>query len=629
MEQISLGAELPSPILKELMRQLAFREKRAISAARVVSEQESRRVTRLAAAIVEQIQARQIQTLEFVQAALAGQLDAAQAETTVLLLKQSSAVADALLISLRQVLAGEPVEPRVLLTDFAVRQLLGNLQARLSEVQSNGAKIRFARSGALLRSDPPTLERLLRALVTYATEMGGAERIVIGCRRRAGRILIEVWVRSSSAAIATVGTNAARGLEEGRLFYDLLVSRFGALLGHQAEIACRSDRVSVFRIWLDEAQDASIETAAEPVSAASGAIIVVAEDAALRRSLAIMLECWTYQVMEVASSLELIASHRDRPLDPVCVVFDVPPAVENPDTVKARIDAMRQALGATIPAVVLRNARQVEMPELCIGLEKPVVAAEVQRSIQRLVSLTRTPAAKASVDTSRTVFFIGSDLFQLMPAPLATIRQYDGPQAFASASVLGQEGCVVVDADMPDVLLISFLNYMAEERPHLPVIVISSDARPKRVVRAMRAGALDYLRKPAQPPELQACVEHAFAVARQRARQTQRPRRAELPNLTARERNVLDGVYGGQSSKIIAYELGISQRTVEYYRAALMKKLGVSTIPDFVRLVIEAGGPAAFPTLPTRKHGIARSKKSAWRSPADVRHQRHETRVLE
>ena len=576
----------PPSTVRGLLQQLTVLEKRAISAARLESERESRKVTRLGAAIVDQLQARQIQTLEFVQAALAGPSDAAQAEAAMVLLKRSSAVADALLNSLKQVLSDEPAEGPAL-TDFAVHQLFGKLQARLSAAQPSGTKIRTVRSSAIFRSDLRTLEKLLRALVIYATEMGSAECILIGCRRRAGKILIEVWIRSAAAEIATVGATAsARSPGQEDLFHDVVAKRCGALLGHHAQCARLSDRVSVFRIWPDVAQDRPVQIAADPVPAAAGAILVVGEDAALRRSLSIMLERWTYQAVEVASALELMKAHGDRPLDPVCVVFDVPPAIGNPEAVRAGIDAIRHAFGKTIPVVVLRSAHRIDMPELSIDLEKPVVAGEVLRSIQHLVSLTRTRARKTSVDNSRTVFFIGTDSFPQTSAPLATIRHYGGTRAFASDSILGQEGCVVVDADTPGVLLVPFLKYMAEERPHLPVIVMSTDVRPNRVVSAVRAGAFDYLRKPLRLQEFQACVENALSVAGQRAGQMRRPGRKELPKLTTRERNVLDGVYSGQSSKVIAYELGISQRTVEYYRAALMKKLDATSIPDLVRLVI-------------------------------------------
>jgi two-component system, chemotaxis family, CheB/CheR fusion protein len=109
-------------------------------------------------------------------------------------------------------------------------------------------------------------------------------------------------------------------------------------------------------------------------------------------------------------------------------------------------------------------------------------------------------------------------------------------------------------------------------------------------VKAMKAGAIDFLEKPIHLDQLLASIDSALELASDSTKQLalHRAATARLAGLTARQRNVLDFVLQGRPNKIIAHELGISQRTVESHRAAVMKRAGVKTLPDLIRLVIAA-----------------------------------------
>jgi two-component system CheB/CheR fusion protein len=109
-------------------------------------------------------------------------------------------------------------------------------------------------------------------------------------------------------------------------------------------------------------------------------------------------------------------------------------------------------------------------------------------------------------------------------------------------------------------------------------------------VQAMKAGAADFLEKPIRPEELLASIERALERAQDSAKlATWRKTAAErIAQLTPRERDVMDLVVEGRPNKIIAYDLGVSQRTVENHRAAVMKKTGAASIPDLIRLVMAA-----------------------------------------
>ena len=111
-------------------------------------------------------------------------------------------------------------------------------------------------------------------------------------------------------------------------------------------------------------------------------------------------------------------------------------------------------------------------------------------------------------------------------------------------------------------------------------------------VRAMKAGASDFLAKPVRPDELLASIERALERGQDLAKLSAwRNTAAErIVTLSRRERGVLDLVVQGRQNKVIAHELGISQRTVENHRAAVMRKAGVGSLPDLIRLVMAAGG---------------------------------------
>ena len=110
-------------------------------------------------------------------------------------------------------------------------------------------------------------------------------------------------------------------------------------------------------------------------------------------------------------------------------------------------------------------------------------------------------------------------------------------------------------------------------------------------VRAMKAGAVDFIEKPVEPDELIASIERALepnAGFGQAFRSAMRPPRNASPDLTPREHSVMDLVLAGRPSKNIAADLGISQRTVENHRASIMKKTGSKSIPALIRMALAA-----------------------------------------
>jgi two-component system response regulator FixJ len=152
-------------------------------------------------------------------------------------------------------------------------------------------------------------------------------------------------------------------------------------------------------------------------------------------------------------------------------------------------------------------------------------------------------------------------------------------------------GCIVTDIRMPDISGIDLLKKVKETNPALPVIVITGHGDVPLAVEAMKLGAADFLEKPFDDDALIAAI-HA-AITQGRDREGQEARIAELrsrfESLSAREREVLGGLVAGHPNKVIAYDLGISPRTVEVYRANVMTKMRAQSLSDLVRMALLTG----------------------------------------
>ncbi|MBA3941187.1 MAG: DNA-binding response regulator [Sphingopyxis sp.] len=153
------------------------------------------------------------------------------------------------------------------------------------------------------------------------------------------------------------------------------------------------------------------------------------------------------------------------------------------------------------------------------------------------------------------------------------------------------EGCVLLDVRMPEMDGLEVQEALRERGVTMPVIVLTGHADVSIAVRAMKGGAVDFLEKPFEKAVLIAAIEAAFD--RLTAADGAAARAAEanvvLGVLTPREREVLEGLAQGLPNKTIAYDLGISPRTVEVHRANLMAKLDVRSLSDALRLAFAAG----------------------------------------
>lgn len=153
------------------------------------------------------------------------------------------------------------------------------------------------------------------------------------------------------------------------------------------------------------------------------------------------------------------------------------------------------------------------------------------------------------------------------------------------------EGCILLDVRMPDMDGLEVQQALIGRGITMPVIILTGHGDVTIAVHAMKAGAVDFLEKPFEKATILASIETAFG--RLAAADDIATRASEahilLGALTPRERDVLEGLAQGLPNKTIAYDLGISPRTVEVHRANLMSKLDVRSLSDALRIAFAAG----------------------------------------
>lgn len=199
--------------------------------------------------------------------------------------------------------------------------------------------------------------------------------------------------------------------------------------------------------------------------------------------------------------------------------------------------------------------------------------------------------------TDRVVHVIDDDevvrqslAFLLSSAGLA-VRVHESAVAFLDVLPEVQEGCVITDIRMPQMDGLELQRRLHEMRTALPVIVMTGHGDVPLAVEAMKAGAIDFIEKPFDDEILLSAIRSALA---RRARDSERDaRRAAIRDrvqrLSEREGEVLERLVAGKVNKVIAYELGISPRTVEIYRANVMTKMQADSLSDLVRMVLVEG----------------------------------------
>lgn len=196
-----------------------------------------------------------------------------------------------------------------------------------------------------------------------------------------------------------------------------------------------------------------------------------------------------------------------------------------------------------------------------------------------------------------TVFLVDDDasvikaLSRLMRLKGFDVRSYTSPQEFLTHHDAAIPGCAVFDVSMPGLDGLELQRALTAGGSQRPVIFITGKGDIPTSVRAMKAGALDFLTKPVSNADLLGAIARAEEqdIKSRQIDAELTSIEAKIATLTPRELEVLKHIVAGQLNKQIAYDLGTAERTIKFHRSALMKKLGIRAVADLVRMAEKAG----------------------------------------
>jgi len=507
--------------------------------------------------------------------------------------------------------------------DFPISDLLEVMQTEYAyHAKAHRLELRIMPCRLTVRSDPRLLEQMVRNLLSNAVKYTKNGRVLLGCRRAGGKLRIEVWDTGLGIPTGQLHDifrefhqidNPARELSRGLGLGLAIVQRLGDLLGHTVEVRSREGSGSVFSVEVPLASEARpaalvrIEPAHEKVGTRTGLILIVEDDPAVRDALERLLVAEGHQTMTAddgEAAVALIARDTVQP-DMVVIDYNLPGGLTGVQ-IMARI---RDMLGHDLPSLILTGDISTgTLSEVVLRgythRSKPIEAGELTRIVQQFLAkpkpasgvTARQPTGTAAPNPETVVFVVDDDggvrnaISAMLLAEGRRVESYASGEEFFKHYHSGSRDCLLVDARMPGMSGLQVLHKLTSEGHRLPAIMITGDGDVRMAVRAMQAGAADFIEKPFGREELLASIERAIERTWGSAKLSAQRHVAanRLASLTARQQEVLDLVLAGHPSKNIAADLGISQRTVENHRAEIMKKAGVRSLPALVRLTFAA-----------------------------------------
>jgi two-component system CheB/CheR fusion protein len=586
-----------------------------------------------------------LQALVLLQGGLAETVEGERPRKMVARLGETLAVMSGMLSTL---LGINQIEPGAVQADkirFPIRELLDQIRSEFTyQARSRGLELLVLPCSLSVHSDPRLLNQMVRNLLANAIKYTKRGRVLVGCRRRAGVLSVEIW--DTGAGLPADVFQAAleeepkpgRGGIQGLGLGLSIVQWLGSVLGHRVRVHSKPDKGSVFSIEVALAAEDTGARHEPPLLARertaggdvrrTGAILIVEDDPEVRELLEFFLQDEghrTATALDGSAALELVERDALQP-DLLLVDYNLPNGVSG----FGLAQQLRESLGRDLPVIVLTGALPTEGPRdatlpNCVTFGKPLKLPALSQVIQYLLptslatvpataaapaeqplpaeEASRTPSARAGRAEPSIIFVVDDDSY-IRDAIRAVLEEdgqivegYPDCESFLAAYQPGREACLLLDAYLPGMSGLSLLQRLNESDQLLPSIMITGNSDVPMAVQAMKAGALDFIEKPVTRAELLACVGRALEQSRDSSKMSAQREAAanQVAGLSPRQRQIMELVLAGQSSKIIAWNLGIAQRTVEAHRAWIMKKTGAKSLPQLARVAFAANwkGPAA------------------------------------
>jgi two-component system CheB/CheR fusion protein len=582
-----------------------------------------------------------LQTLTLLQGLLSSKVEGEAARKLVALLEQTVGAMSGMLNTLLDINQIDAGVVQVETSRFALNVLLDRMRDEFTyHARAKNLSFRVLPCSLMVETDPRLLEQILRNLITNALKYTHTGKVLLGCRRRPGGV--SIWIVDTGVGIPAeelaaifeeyhqldnVARERARGLGLGLS----IVQRLGALLKVKVRVASNLGRGSTFAIDVRRVEPATEPAPVDPDEAANGAlvahrlgsILIVEDDPEVRDLLAQALAAAGHRIHAYADGLEALDAVNDGRVafDLILADYNLPSGMHG-----LRLAAkLRQTRAAPIPTIILtgdtsaETLRSIDAAD-CVSLHKPVKLAILLATVDAAFAKTALPilegptaavaggvgasdgwSAAASAETQdrgAAVIYVVDDDALVLDLIAAVLRQdgfevqtYAECESFLQAYQPGRHGCLILDAHLPGLNGLELMTRMRAAGDPLPVVIITGGGDLAMAVKALKAGASDFIEKPLRREELLASVERALVQSRDSgaAEAWRDAAKGQLGALTSRQREIMDMVLAGHPSKNIAADLGISQRTVENHRAAIMHKTGAKSLPALARLAIAAG----------------------------------------
>ncbi len=566
-----------------------------------------------------------LQTLTLLQGLLAKHVEGERAQKLLARFDETLSAMSGMLNTLLDINQIEAGTVRAEKIAFPIDELFDRLRDEFTyHAQAQKLSLRVVSCGLSIHSDPQLLEQMIRNLLSNALKYTKHGKMLLGCRRRKGKLSIEVWdtgIGIPSKELHAIFEeyhqidNAARERNRGLGLGLSIVQRLGKLLDHRISVRSKPEKGSVFAIEvvlppsglahkpedLRPGADGAIVESARP----AGTILIVDDDPEVRDLLELLLEDEGYRTATApdgVAALELVAQETVRP-DLILADYNLPNGLNGLQLVAK----LRGKLRREIPIIILTGdistgtLRDIARQE-CVQLNKPVKPKELTEAIQRLLAKSAMPSplprpAAAAGDPGPPVIFVVDDDNQLRTT-IRSVLEDDGRivedfaacEAFLAAYRPGREACLLIDAYLPGMNGLELLKRLNDAGDRLPAIMITGDSDVPMAVQAMKAGASDFIEKPVSHAELLAAVARALEQSRDATKLSawREDAATRVSSLTSRQRQIMELVLAGHPSKNIAADLGISQRTIENHRASIMKKTGSKSLPALARLALAA-----------------------------------------
>ncbi len=560
-----------------------------------------------------------LQTLILLQGILAGRTQAKQDRE---LLDRIGETIGAMSGMLNALLDINQIEAGVIATDlsrFPIDDLLCRMREEFSyHAHARGLRLRVVPCSVQVFSDRRLLEQMVRNLLSNALKYTRRGKVLLGCRRRADGISVEIWdtgvgvpeaeqqaIFEEHHQITQADGKPGNGLGLGLS----IVRRLSGLLNHPVRVRSVPGKGSVFTIEiLFNAQAATAPALPAPDSlekdvAIPGNVLVVEDDPEVGDLLGMVLRDAGHRVLlavDAGSAQRQMAAEGFRP-DLLLVDFNLPGGTNGLDLLASlRRDLHRAVPGLlltadisteTLRAIALRNELQ---------LHKPVNPTTLLRTVQRLLAVpplaVRMPEPSGGTGDGVTIHIIDDDallrdsLHQSLEGQSWNLVDHASAEDFLAGPRRTGPECLLIDAYLPGMGGIDLLHHLRQAGVTTPAIVMTGSSDVPVAVAAMRAGAADFIEKPVSRTDLVASIRLALERVDDETKLATWHLDAarHIAGLTKRQRQIMTMVLAGHPSKNIAADLGICQRTVEHHRAAIMRRTGARSIPALARIALLA-----------------------------------------